>query len=489
MDSLTAATPLPVQAARGRLYDLDALARRFNVSSKTLSRWRNRGLGGCWYACNGEKPWLAFAERDVERFVAGHRDLVRRGSSFQLMSREEKERIFARARELVASEKCCLHAVTLRLAEETGRAVETIRYTLRRFDRDNLDEALFDRAEQPREIDENTVIHQAFVAGDSVQALAARFNKRPAAIRRILTKVRAAQLLAAPIAYIYNEAFDAPDAERQILSNDAHPAHARTDEALDVTLTRAPGALPPYLRDLYRTPLLPHEEQTRLFRRMNFLLHQAELPRQQLPAEPAAVKAQAIAKIDDLVDQATEIKNRITQANLRLVVSIAKRHLRGAPGAGLFELISDGNIALMRAVEKFDYGKGFRFSTYATWAIKRSFARTIPDELTHAGRFVTGQDELLSTARDHREAEAVTEEADDERIHVALAGSLQSLDQRERSIVEHHFGLRNGGNVKTLGEIGREFGISKERVRQIELRALRKLRDTLGPQGAELLAG
>jgi RNA polymerase primary sigma factor/RNA polymerase sigma factor len=488
-DSLTAAHPLPAAAAAGRLYGAEALAARFNVSTKTISRWRKRGLGGRWYVSDGGQPRLAFSGQDIARFIARHQELVRRGSTFQLMTRDEKERLIDRARELVAAEKCCLHAVTVRLAEETGRAVETIRYTLRRFDREQPDEALFDRAEQAQEIDENTLIHQAFVAGDSVKALAARFGRSPGVIRRILKGVRAAELLAAPVSYMYNPSFDAPDAPRQILEDHPPSAPSTDEDEPDAILARIPDKLPPYLRDLYRTPLLSREEEVRLFRQMNFLLHQAELLRQQLPSEVAAVKASAIGAIDKTLGRAAEIKNRIIQANLRLVVSIAKRHLPGAGSISLFELISDGNIALMRAVEKFDYARGFRFSTYASWAIRRSFARSIPQELVHPVRFQTGRDELLAGVRDHRAAEDADEPVTDQTVRTALADSMSFLEARERSIVERHFGLVDGGEPQTLDEIGREFGISKERVRQIELRALGKLRTNLGEHGAELLAG
>ena len=106
--------------------------------------------------------WFAFSSRAIERFVARHRDLVHRGSTFQLMGADEKAQIIARARELVATRKCSLHLITQELARETGRAVETIRYTLRRFDREHPDLALFDRAEQPHPIDEDTVIYDAY---------------------------------------------------------------------------------------------------------------------------------------------------------------------------------------------------------------------------------------------------------------------------------------------------------------------------------------
>ncbi len=485
MDALTAATPLPEAAAAGQLYDVDSLAKRFNVSTKTISRWRARGLVGCWFATENILPRLAFTSRAVQVFVSRHRDLVRRGASFQLMRKEEKQRIISRAKELVNAEGCCLHVVTLRLAAETGRAVETIRYTLRRHDRDHADEALFDGTEKPRNVDPERLIFDAHQAGDSISSLAKRFRKRADEIRRVLTKVRAAMLAAEPIAYIYNPSFDAPDAERRILARkaDSDLGDAKTDELL----ARTPNELPAYLSALYRTPLLDRDDEQRLFRRMNFLLHQAEMIRQRIADHPELATDQRMAEIEVLLDQATEVKNRIIQANLRLVVSIAKRHLHSHKASNLFELISDGNIALIRAVEKFDFGRGFRFSTYASWAIMRSYARTVPQELVRLGRFQTGHDEFLADTRDYRMPKETPQQAAEE-ISRTISNGLTALDDRERLIVERHFGLHTGGKVNTLDEIGRELGISKERVRQIEIRAMAKLRGSLGERGADLLA-
>src|SRR5262245_27880203 len=162
LEHLTESSPLPAEVAQGALYDVDALAQRLRVSTKTISRWRKRGLAGCWYAFAGEKSRLAFDGRSVQRFVTRNADLVRRGSTFQLMSAEEKEHIIVRARELAAAKQGSLHLITMQIAKETGRAVETIRYTLRRFDRDNPEQALFDGREEARVVDEATLVYESF---------------------------------------------------------------------------------------------------------------------------------------------------------------------------------------------------------------------------------------------------------------------------------------------------------------------------------------
>jgi RNA polymerase sigma factor (sigma-70 family) len=486
LDALTAATPLPPDFAEGSLYEADALAKRLNVSVKTISRWRKRGLAGCWYSGGAGKPRFAYSGRSIERFVCGHRDLVLRGGTFQLMGDDEKAHIIARARELVATKKCTLHRVTQQLSEETGRAVETIRYTLRRFDREHPELALFDRAEQPQPIDERTVIFEAYAAGETVAGLAQRFGRKPHEITRIVTRERAERIARQPIDYVYNAVFESPDAES--LVSESPLASGRADDEADPTLGRVPAELPPYLQALYRTPLLTKAEEAHLFRRMNFILHQAAVVRGRFADDPSRASAADIAGIDEKLEGARRIRNRIIQSNLRLVVSIAKRHLRAHAGANLFDLVSDGNLTLMKAVEKFDYAKGFAFSTYATWAIIRGYARSIPEQMTQADRFQTGRDEFLSAARDHRPLELPAEE-DAAALRESLQKGLGALEARERGVIERHYGLGDFRSPATLDQIGRELGLSKERVRQIELSALAKLRGNLAPHRAALMAG
>jgi RNA polymerase sigma factor (sigma-70 family) len=154
-------------------------------------------------------------------------------------------------------------------------------------------------------------------------------------------------------------------------------------------------------------------------------------------------------------------------------VSIAKRHIK--PGANFFEMVSDGNMSLIRAIEKFDYSRGNKFSTYATWAIMKNFARSIPAEHTLLDRYRTGSEEVFQRSTDPRSDE-FQQELVHNKQHEALMGILERLDEREQDILRYRYGLEEGTEPLTLEQVGSRFGVTKERIRQLESRALRKLR-------------
>jgi RNA polymerase primary sigma factor len=272
-----------------------------------------------------------------------------------------------------------------------------------------------------------------------------------------------------------------------------------------------------YLREIGRVPLLSAEEEVRLARRM-------ERGRCELLKPPTMRDYRNI-------EDGEEAQRRLTEANLRLVVSVAKKYI--GRGMSLLDLIQEGNIGLIRAVEKFDYTKGYKFSTYATWWIRQAITRAIADQartiripvhmvetinrlirisrrlLQDLGREPTSEEiaeqmeispekvrEIIKVSQEPVSLETPVGEEDDSHLgdfiedHTALAPAdaashqllkeqvedvLDSLTERERKVLQLRFGL-DDGRSRTLEEVGKEFHVTRERIRQIEAKALRKLR-------------
>jgi len=275
-----------------------------------------------------------------------------------------------------------------------------------------------------------------------------------------------------------------------------------------------------YLREIGRVPLLNAEEEVRLAQ----LMERGKIER--LRAERLRV-----APNRRFIDEGEEAQRRLTEANLRLVVSVAKKYI--GRGMNLLDLIQEGNIGLIRAVEKFDYTKGYKFSTYATWWIRQAITRAIADQartiripvhmvetinrlirisrrlLQDLGREPTSEEiaeqmeisaekvrEIIKVSQEPVSLETPIGEEDDSHLgdfiedHTALAPAdaashqllkeqvedvLDSLTDRERKVLQLRFGL-DDGRSRTLEEVGKEFHVTRERIRQIEAKALRKLR-------------
>ncbi len=466
--------------ARGALSEplqtQEELSKRLSVSMKTISRWRQRGLSGLRVVDKHRVSRLVFTERALQRFVANNRELVLRGGAFRQLSELEREQIIRRARELVAEHRMKLQEVARALAEETGRAVETIRYTLRRHDRSRPELALFGPGGQPKVPDCYSAIYRAYCKGRDIKQIAQQHGLSLRKVERICGEMRAYELLNRKLTYVYHPQFDAPDAKQRIL--DATEPVAEQHETNKVA---PPTDAPAYLKSLYDVPLLAQDQEQDLFRRYNFCKYRACTLMRQL--DPCRASKRQLNTIDRLLERSNEYQQRIIQANLRLVVSIANRHIRR--GLNVFELISDGNMSLMRAIERFDFSRGYKLSTYASWAIMKNFARTIPEERHRYTRYVTGRDELLDAAPDRSSAAAAHEPAEAEGLRAALAGGFDQLDPREREILTCHYGLGNGQQPTTLEQLGARFGVTKERIRQIEKRALAKLKNVLSPSLAE----
>jgi RNA polymerase primary sigma factor len=272
---------------------------------------------------------------------------------------------------------------------------------------------------------------------------------------------RASRLLAQDVSYIAHPSFNDPSARGAILT----ASSGFESDGLDRIL-----ALREFDADSSSRNRIPSRElEAHLFRKMNYLKYLASRIRDRIdPDSPSSVD---VDEIERLQIEAVKLKNEIVETHLRLVVSVAKKHARA--GYDLPERISDGTFALMQAVDRFDFSRGYRFSTYAYWSILNELSRHDRKERRRKNRSVGRYLDSLASpdsaidGQEHKEAQ---------NRRTALVGRwLDRLDKRERRILARRYGL-GGRPEQSLSQIGRDLGISKERVRQLLIRAQAKLR-------------
>ena len=473
VEDLSETVSQKIDLASEPVLTVEAVGKRFNVSTRTVTRWRSQGLIARRFIIGGRTK-VGFLESSVSRFVDEHRDQIERGSRFRQLDDAEREEIARRARRMAAVGGQ-LTEISRRIGRKIGRATETIRATLKAYDRDHPNRAIFAATAPPLDDPAKAEIYKQFRRGQSAEVLASQFGRTRSSVYRVLNEMRARKLAEVKMEAMPHPSFDAAEAAEAILAALPEPIDGKA-----LRKTRAPKGLPPYLTSLYEVPLLTREQEAHLFRKMNYLKYRANKLRDAI--DPAKARTSDLDRIEALQEEALSVKNQIIRCNLRLVVSIAKRHV--GPTNNFFELVSDGNMSLIRAVEKFDFSRGNKFSTYASWAIMKNFARTIPEENYRRDRFVTGHEAMFEAAADTRGDEHEYESSV-KRMQEAVKGMLGRLDDRERKIIISRFGL-GGANEQTLEQLGREMGITKERVRQIESRAQDKLRKIAGEAKLEL---
>ncbi len=313
------------------------------------------------------------------------------------------------------------------------------------------------------------------------------------------------ELAAAGIELADEQKDEKPEAEREEEVEETIPDGLSLDDPVRM-----------YLKEIGRVPLLSMEQEKSLAMRI----------------EAGELESHRDGSADfSVVDAGEEAKRQLTEANLRLVVSIAKKYV--GRGMLFLDLIQEGNLGLIRAVEKFDYRKGYKFSTYATWWIRQAITRALADQartiripvhmVETINRLIKVSRQLLQelgreplveeiaeamalTPEKVREVMKISQEPisletpigeeedshlgdfieDQEAVAPAEAASvmllkekmqdvLQNLTERERKVLVLRFGLEDG-HQRTLEEVGQEFGVTRERIRQIEAKALRKLR-------------
>lgn len=440
---------------------IDDVTTRFNVTSKTIQRWRRRGLPARRFVFPDGKRRVGFLLSSVERFFASHRAQVIRGSNFSQVEQTEHDEILRRAKRLATMCHCCETEISRRIARKLNRSPATILHTIRKHDQENPQSAIFVSAAQSVSTEERVRIVRLYRRGVPIRTLSRRTCRPRSTVYRLLLEERIAKLNRRKIKFIDDTLYHQSDAE-QVL--DALAKQGDTLESPPEPL-RLPRDVPSAVASLCAAPLLSPARERALFLKLNYHKMRFVLARRRL--EPDFARVRDLNLLEGHLRQAAAVKNDILRANLRLVVSVARKHLRA--GLSLMELVSDGTMTLMRAIESFDVHRGYKFSTYATLALMKGFARSVPQ---------------MMSARAAGRGEEATIDIADRRAHAAadrflareeVSQLLLRLDSRERDVLRGHFGLDQTAPV-TYDKLAERLGLSKERVRQIERVALAKLR-------------
>ena len=454
----------PVQMLQEPVLTVEQAAKQLKVSTKTINRYRTNALVSRSFIFEDGKRRIGILKSSLGNFVSRNKTDLAKSRKFSRLNGDEKDKIINLALKLASQNpRASRQTIIKEVASQTKRATETIRYTLinnfKSF-RSKLD--INPAVITPKQA---AIIYNSYEEGEKVAKLAEKYSRSKSSIYRIINQQKQRHIMPAEIKYIGSEEFNSPKKVSDILKS-------TPEKQLNIPIADIEH-IETDIGKISSIPLLNRDKELELFRLYNCIKFEAA----RLKEDGNSAGTKNIGKIESLLKRAEKIKNMLVCVNLRLVLSIARNHINR--GAGFADLVSEGSVALMRAVEGYNYTKGFRFATYAGWAITRSFAEIVQDKSMPIGSNIEHleadirKSDLVAIAEIERAGEDLEEVIN------------KNLNEREQYIIRNHFGLEGSlirKNYKSMNQIGSDLGISGERVRQIELQALQKLRQCLSSE-------
>ena len=239
VEDLSAAVGQPVEQANEPVLTVEEASRRYNVSTRTITRWRGQGLVARWFLIDG-RPKVGFLESSLVRFVEAHRDQVDRGTKFQRLTDEEREEIIRRARRMAPIGQAGLIEIARRIAKKMERSTETVRMTLKTYDLEHPDRAIFPPTANPLDETTKAKIYRLYNHGRGVSAenLAVQFDRTRSSIYRILNEMRALRIKEVKLEFMPHPSFDDPSARDEILGPMPEPLDGKPPRR-----TKAPKGL------------------------------------------------------------------------------------------------------------------------------------------------------------------------------------------------------------------------------------------------------